>query len=123
MGGKKLMVKNFLDENGFEKVRFFAPQLCADTLESTIEKMSSSPCFKDDYRYLMVKAARNQAINGSAVKDLTRPFANAQRSVFQATRDKEAERKKSLFSSAAKNVCTRVDKGHMFRQKYEGVGS
>ena len=56
--GKKLMVKNFIDEHGFEKVRSFAPQLCGNTKGNTIEKLSSSPCFNDDYKSLMMKASR-----------------------------------------------------------------
>ena len=59
--GKKMMVKNFINEHGFEKVHFFAPQLCGDTLESTIEKLSNSRCFKDDYRYLMIKASSHKS--------------------------------------------------------------
>ena len=55
--GKKMMVKNFIDEHGFDKVHSFAPQLCGDNVESTIDKLSNSPCFKDDYRFLMIKAS------------------------------------------------------------------
>ena len=55
--GKKLMVKQFINEHGFKKVHSFAPQLCGDSVESTIEKLSNSPCFKDDYRFLMIKAS------------------------------------------------------------------
>merc|ERR1712187_965350 len=121
--GKKMMVKNFINEHGFEKVHFFAPQLCGDTLESTIEKLSNSRCFKDDYRYLMIKASSHKSKNGSAVRELTRPFENAQRTAFLAAQEKKKEREKALFSSAAKNVCRRIDKGHLFRQKYEGLGS
>ena len=56
--GKKLMVENVIDEYGFEKVRSFAPQLCGHTKDNTIEKLSSSPCFNDDYRSLTMKASR-----------------------------------------------------------------
>jgi len=121
--GKKLMLKNFINKHGFKNVNHFAPQLCGDSLDSTIEKLSNSPCFKDDYRYLMVKAATYASQDGTAVKTLTRPFENAQRSVFLAAQAKKTEREEALFSSAAKNVPTRVDKSKLFRQKYEGVGT
>ena len=53
--------------------------------------------------------------DGSAVKELTRPFENAQRTSFQTAYAQKKEREKALFSSAAKNVSTRVDKSRLFR--------
>ena len=64
--GKKLMVKNFISKHGYKNVNFFARQLCGDSLDSTVEKLSNSPCFKDDYRYLMVKAATHASKGASA---------------------------------------------------------
>ena len=65
--GKKLMVKNFIDQHGFERVRTFAPHFCGHTMENTIEKLSNSPCFKDDYQSLTIKAARHKYKSKSRV--------------------------------------------------------
>ena len=49
------------------------------------------------------------------MKTLTRPFENAQRSAFLSARAEKQEREKALFSSAAKNAPTRVDRARLFR--------
>lgn len=121
--GKKKMLRDFINQHGFDQVKLFAPQLCGDSLASTIEKLSTRSCFKDDYRYLQTKAARHTSQNGTAAKELTRPYKNAQRSALLSARKNRLAHEKALFSSAAQNVSTRVDKSHLFRKKYEGVGS
>lgn len=53
----KVMLKNFVDEHGFETLRSLAPEISGRNLESTIEKLANSPTFNDDYRSLVMKAS------------------------------------------------------------------